>query len=224
MAKVLVVEDDLHLAECIKNWLTFEHYSVEVAVSGLDGLARLDVYEYDVIILDWSLPEVSGIEICRQFRARHGNTPILMLTGKKQIADKEVGFNAGVDDYLTKPFVLKELSLRIRALLARTGRTSSEHTLQVRNIVLKPSSFHVTKDGKEVHLLPKEFALLEFFMRHPQEVFSAEALLSRVWTADAEISAASVARCLSRLRKKVEDEDENPLICTVHGIGYKLMP
>src|SRR5476649_1812468 len=119
MAKVLVVEDDVGLSRTVKDWLTFEHYLVETANNGRHAMEMLNVYQYDVVVLDWELPELTGPEIAKQFRDRGGTTPILLLTGKSSVNEKETGFDSGADDYLTKPFHLKELSLRLRALLRR---------------------------------------------------------------------------------------------------------
>lgn len=206
----------------VKDWLTFEHHMVETADNGKDGLEKLQYYQYDVIVLDWELPEMTGIEICKQFRSAGGKTPVLMLTGKGTIVDKETGFEAGADDYLTKPFHMKELSVRLRALLRRAGGNLTGDELKYRDVVIEPANHRATKNGKDLQLLPKEFALLEFLMRHPSQVFSAEALLSRVWSSDSEATIDAVSTCIKRLRKKVDVEGETSIIKTVHGVGYKL--
>ena len=222
MAKILVIEDDLGLSRMVKDWLTFEHHMVETADNGKDGLEKLQYYQYDVIVLDWELPEMTGIEICRQFRSAGGKTPVLMLTGKGTIVDKETGFDAGADDYLTKPFHMKELSVRLRALLRRVGGNLTGDELRYRDIVIEPANHRATRTGKDLQLLPKEFALLEFLMRHPSQVFSAEALLSRVWSSDSDATIDAVSTCVKRLRKKVDVEGETSVIKTVHGVGYRL--
>lgn len=221
MAKILLVEDDLGLARMVRDWLTFEHHMVETADNGRDGLDKLKCYEYDIVVLDWELPEMTGIEICKEFRSKGGKTPVLMLTGKGALNDKESGFEAGADDYLTKPFHMKELSLRLKALLRRAS-TFTADTLQFRDLVLEPANHRVTREGKELALLPKEFSLLEFFMRHPNQVFSAEALLNRVWASETETTVDAVSTCIKRLRKKVDIEGGVSMIKTVHGVGYKL--
>jgi DNA-binding response OmpR family regulator len=144
-----------------------------------------------------------------------------MLTGRSSISDKERGFDVGADDYLTKPFNLKELGLRVNALLRRP-RTVNADVLEVRDIVLDPGKYRVTKSGIDLSLLPKEFALLQFFMRNRNIVFSAEALLERVWQSDSEAKPKAVSACIHRLRQKLENDGESPLIKTVHGVGYKL--
>ncbi len=223
MAKVLLVEDDLEFAEAVQRWLENEHHTVESVADGREAHERLSIYKYDVLIFDWELPGMSGVEVCRKYRANGGTAPILILTGKSTVTEKETGLDAGADDYLTKPFHMKEMAARVRALLRRTGRFN-ETTLKVRDIVLEPGLYSVTRDGAEIRLLPKEFALLEFFMRHPGEVFSAEALLDRVWISESDITPDAVVTCIKRLRKKIDVENHPSLIRTIHGIGYKLQP
>jgi len=221
MAKILIVEDEFDLSEPVRAYLEGEHHLVEVVGDGQEAMERLRFYKYDVIILDWMLPHLSGIEVCKSFRASGGTTPILMLTSKKQTQDKIVGLDAGADDYLTKPFEVQEVSARIRALLRRPQHTNA-NVLNARNIVLEPGSFKVTRDGQDVALLPKEFALLEFFMRHPGQVFSAEALLDRVWSSESEASPETIRTYIKRLRQKIDTDGQPSLISTVHGVGYKL--
>ncbi len=223
MAKILVVEDDLDLCEMTVEWLGFEHHTVEAVHNGRQGYEHLQSYAYDLVILDWDLPEMAGIEICSKYRLSGGSTPIIMLTGKGAIKEKETGLDAGADDYLTKPFHMKELSARIRALLRRPQALTT-NVLKAGDISLEPSTYHVTKGGIEIGLLPKEFAMLEFLMRHPGQVFSAEALLDRVWKADSDASPDAIRTCLKRLRKKIDGADGTSVIRTVHGVGYKLEP
>jgi len=221
MAKILLVEDDLPLARTVKGWLSLEHHSVETVHNGLQALDTLAVYEYDLIILDWQLPELSGLEVCKQFRARGGLTPILMLTGKSAIAEKEAGLDAGSDDYLTKPFHMKELSARVRAMLRRAARLTS-NVLSAGKLTLDPSNYRVTVNGEEILLQKREFALLEFLMRNPNKVFSAEALLERVWASETDATSYAIRTCMMRLRKKIDSDPESSLIETIKGVGYRL--
>lgn len=221
MAKILLVEDDVELTAMISEWLEFERYMVEVAHNGRDGSDRLRNCQYDVIILDWSLPDTTGIELCRGFRADHGTTPIIMLTGHGSISDKEAGLDSGADDYLTKPFNMKELSARIRALLRRSS-SSPSNVLKVSDLIVDPTKYKVTKGGAEIQLLPREFALLEFFMRHPDEVFSADALLQRVWHSESEASSDALRTCIKRLRQKLDGDNDNSIIQTIPRVGYRL--
>ena len=225
MAKILVVEDNEELSRMVSKLLTFEHYQVETIDNGRVAMHQLRLSSYDLVILDWELPECTGIEILKDFRARGATTPVLMLTGQRELDHKEAGFDAGADDYLTKPFHMKELSMRVKALLRRPAALV-QGTLTARDIVLDPSTFTANQAGKSLELLPKEFALLEFLLRHPNSVFSLEALLSRVWESDSTATAEAVRSTMKRLRKKIEPEDENakPLIRTVHGVGFILEP
>jgi two-component system, OmpR family, response regulator len=222
MAKILIVEDEPDLAEPIRAFLMHEHHLVEVVQDGAEALERLRFYKFDVIILDWNLPGMEGVDVCKEFRASGGTTPILMLTARKQTPEKIQALDAGADDYLTKPFEITEISARIRALLRRPAAVATSNILKIRNIQLEPSTFRVTRDGQDVQLLPKEFALLEFLMRHPNQVFSAEALLDRVWASESEASPETIRTYVKRLRQKLDSDGQPSIIGTVHGVGYKL--
>jgi two-component system OmpR family response regulator len=222
MAKILLVEDDEDLSFTISLSLTDDsHNVVEVVNNGTDGLERVLHGHYDAIILDLTLPDIDGLEICRRFRAKGGVTPLIMLTGRNSIPDRTIGLDTGADDYLPKPFSIKELSARIRALLRRAPHYS-ETVLRVGDITLDPQTFQVMKNGHDVQLLPVDFALLEFLMRHPGEVFSNDALLDRVWHADKEPTAEALRSAVKRIRKKLDDDEGESIIQTVHRIGYKL--
>jgi len=223
MAKILVVEDDDDFAMTLVDGLTLERHTVERAADGAECVELLRLAEYDVIVLDWNLPGMQGIDVLRTFRAGGGKTPILMLTGKGTVQDKEQGLDTGADDYLTKPFDMRELVARVRALLRRREVVSS-NTLQARDIVLDPVKHRVTKGGASVHLLPRDFALLEFFMRHPDEVFPADTLLARVWQFESEASAEGLRAAIRRIRKALDgDEDlSNSIIENISRVGYRL--
>ncbi len=221
MAKILLVEDDNDMCEQIESWLKHEQHAVEVVKEGLEAADRLKFYKYDVVILDWQLPGMNGVEVLKKFRDQGGVTPVLMLTGKDKIEDKEQGLDSGADDYLTKPFHFKELSARLRAMLRRPAVTTGNQ-IKLRGIELDTASRTVSKEGENVHLLPKEFALLEFLMRHPNEVFSPEALLDRVWHSESDSSVDTVYTTMRTLRKKISAEKTGALIKTVHGAGYTI--
>lgn len=221
MAKVLVVEDDIHLAETVRAALEFEHHTVEMSHTGPDALSRLAVSDYDLMILDLGLPGVNGIDICKHVRSQRRTMPIIMLTGQREIQQKEVGFESGADDYVTKPFDFRELAMRVRAALRRGGAQVSQ-ALQVRNIMLDPLKHLVTKDGKEVRLRPTDFALLEFLMRHPDLTYTNDQLLASVWTSESDATVEAVRTCIKRLRKELDDDGAPSMIETVHGLGYKL--
>lgn len=223
MPKVLLVEDDSDLAQRIAKWLSLDRYSVEVVANGREALELLREFKYDLIVLDWHLPEMTGVEVCKYFRSRGGTTPILMLTGKSDISDKEHGFEAGADDYLTKPFEPRELSIRLRALARRPAELVDDQ-LTAGDIVLQSNLYKVSRRGQEIELLPLEFSLLEFFMKHPGRVFSTEALLERVWPVNSEASPEAVRTVIKTLRKKIDLDGEQSLIRTIHGVGYKFDP
>ncbi|PZM78061.1 MAG: DNA-binding response regulator [Candidatus Melainabacteria bacterium] len=223
MAKVLIVEDDKQLSALIVDWLTGEKYATEAVYKGTDGLERLKFYKYDVVILDWDLPGLSGVEVCRQFRDDGGTTPILMLTGKKEITDKAEGLDSGADDYLTKPFDVIELSARLRALLRRTNNVTKT-VLSAGNLSLDPSSHTVTLCGNEIDLQPKEYSLLEFLLRHPNQPFNAEAIMDRVWTASSDAAPDTVRLHVMRLRNKIDEPGKESIIRTIHRVGYMLVP
>ncbi|MCA0315951.1 MAG: response regulator transcription factor [Candidatus Melainabacteria bacterium] len=223
MSKILLVEDDPLFAQMIVDYLSAQQFRVELTDNGKDAQNLLRDFQYEVVILDWGLPDMSGIEILRDFRGRGGITPVLMLTGRDKVEEKEHGLDSGADDYLTKPFNMRELTARVRALIRRTG-PSPTGILTAGAIALNPTTHVVTKNGEEVRLLPKEFSLLEYLMRHPNQVFTAEMLLDRVWNSESDAGTEAVRTCLKRLRKKIDDDTEESLIQTLHGVGYKINP
>ena len=223
MTKLLLVEDEKNFAAAVEDWLSSDGYLVDCASTGPSALTLLKVNVYDLIILDINLPGLSGVDVLRTFRAHGGKTPVIMLTGARTIDDKELGFDAGADDYLTKPFNMRELSLRVKSLLKRSQPASQENELTVGAIILNKAEHKVTKDGIEVNLLPKEFMLLEFFMENPGVVFSSDAILQRVWPASSESSPDTIRSYITRIRQKLDADKENQIIATVHGVGYKLL-
>ncbi|HEY9784100.1 MAG TPA: response regulator transcription factor [Candidatus Obscuribacterales bacterium] len=221
MAKLLVVEDDVALCGKLTEWLTWEKHIVESANDGEMGWELLREYDYDAIILDWNLPKLSGVELCTKFRMNGGTTPVLMLTGRDKVIEKIEGLDAGADDYVVKPFQLQELSARLRALLRRPqGMLPSR--IEAGPLSLDTKAHIVYKNGKELQLLPKEFAILEFLMRHPNQLFNAKALLERVWGSDSNATEETVRTYIKTLRRKITDKGETCPIKTVHWMGYKL--
>ncbi len=221
MAKILLAEDDEQIAQTIERWLHAEKYLLEVTGDGADAYNRVRINHYDLVILDWSLPGNTGIEICRSMRSRGDATPVLMLTGKSKIDEIEHGFDQGADDYLTKPFHLKELAARVKALLRRP-RVLSRSLLRVGDLELDVESGTVTRSGAVVELMPKEFAMLELFMRNPRQIFSLEALQSRLWSSESEASTDSVRVQVCNLRRKIDQKGERSLFRVVHRKGYML--
>jgi OmpR-family two-component system manganese-sensing response regulator len=221
VAKILLVEDDEDLAVLVEERLTSERHTVETVANGNDAMAQLQSVVFDLIVLDWELPGLDGIEILHRFRAQGGKTPVIMLTGRAALLDKERGFDHGTDDYLAKPFDLRELIMRVRALLRRPP-VVVENVLNANGIVLDPIKYRVTKAGVEIHLLPRDFALLEFFMRHPDEVFSADALLQRVWKNDSEATNQSLRVAISRIRKAIDEGSvQSSMIENIARVGYR---
>lgn len=219
MAKIVVIEDNADLANMVKTFLLFEHHTVETIGHGGEARDHLKTFEYDLIILDWELPEVSGLEILKHYRSRGGQAPVLMLTGKDEISDKEEGLDGGADDYLTKPFHMKELGARVRSLLRRPAAVR-ESVLSAKSITMDVSKYRVHKGTESIALVPKEFQLLEFMMRHPNQVFTPEALLNRVWPSESDSTAEALRTTMKRLRKKIDPDSE--ILKTVHGVGYIL--
>ena len=223
MAKILILDDDKSLCVSIQDWLEHKHHNVEISHDGLEGLALLQYAQFNLVILDVNMPGLNGFEICRRFRASGGQSLILMLTGQSQLIDKEIGFGAGADDYLTKPFHMDELLLRVEAMLRRPAVLAS-NTLRAGDLSLDTATFSVCRGEKRIHLSKIEFSLLEHFMRHPKQVFSPEALLAGVWSSDSETSTETVRTSLKRLRAKIDVEGQPSLIQNIHGVGYLLEP
>jgi DNA-binding response OmpR family regulator len=222
MAKILLVEDEHDLAQLMCNWLVQrEQHQVQILENGSEAYAAIQTGKFDVIILDIMLPGMSGLEICRDYRKSCGMTPVLMVTARNTIEDKECGLDAGADDYITKPFALKELAARVRALLRR-GTSLPSNQLSIRDIIIDPVDYKVTKAGKLIHLLPQEFRLLEFLARHPNQVFSAEELLASVWESDTLAMLDTVRGHIKRIRKKLDEPNQQSIITNVYGVGYKL--
>lgn len=221
MARILLVEDNESSAEFVRTWLTGERHVLEIARDGGEALEYLQS-EFDVVLLDWDLPDMSGLQILKHIRSQGKSVPIIMLTGKSEITDKEMGLDSGADDYLAKPFDLTELSARIRVQLRR-GSKLTQNTISIGELKLDPVGFRVTWKDQEVNLLPKEFSLLEFFMRNPDRMFSAEAILQRLWNLDSEASTNAFRSALKRLRQKlVEAGVPENVVETVHGAGFRL--
>lgn len=221
MAKILLVEDDKHIAYLIQFQLAHDRHIVDVCTNGGEALAVLRTHDFDLVILDWMLPDLSGVDVCQQFRGGGGTTPILMLTARSSAQDKITGLDSGCDDYLVKPFNPEELNARVRALLRRPPQIAGR-VLKVGEIELDTSTYKVSRNAAPVDLLPKEFAILELLMRHPNQYFSSEAILDRVWQSDANASIDSVRTHIKTLRRKLGDSDSNETIQNTRGLGYRI--
>lgn len=220
-ASILLVEDDVDIALVTESWLRSQRYEVEVVSSGEEALQALQRSKFDILILDWMLPGLTGVEVCQHVRRAKENCLILMLTNRSAISEKEVGLDAGADDYLTKPFNLRELSARLRALLRRP-KVFRGFVYQIKDLILDCSSFTVTKNGRDITLLPREFALLEFLMRNPDHVFSPEEILNNVWASEAQASPDTIRTYIKKLRRKLDTPNKPSIFKTVHSVGYRL--
>lgn len=225
VVRILVVDDEVDLANAVATGLRREGYAVDVANGGLDALDRLQFQPYDLICLDLTMPDIDGLEVCRQIRndPPDGGAPrVLMLTARDSVDEKITGLDAGADDYLVKPFALGELSARIRVLLRRTVDQSSS-ILEVGPLRLDTARHEVLHDGELLDLTPKEFALLRYFMAHAGHVLSQEHLLEHVWDENADPFTNTVRVTVGTLRRKLNPGDGEPLIETVIGSGYRLV-
>ena len=219
--RLLVVEDEVKMAGLLKRALDEEGYAVDVTGSGEEALWLGTENPYDAIVLDLMLPDVDGFAVCRGLRERGRWTPVLMLTARDAVRDRVAGLDAGADDYLTKPFSLAELLARLRALIRR-GATERPSVLRVGDLSLDPAARSVARDGQAIELTAKEYALLEFFMRHPGEVLTRMRLIEHVWDFAYEGDSNVVDVYVRYLRNKVDRPFGRDSIETVRGSGYRL--
>jgi two-component system response regulator MprA len=218
--RILVIEDDPAILKMLQRGLGFEGYTVDLANEGRSGLNLAREHHPDLVILDWMLPGMDGLEVCRRLRLV-GSLPILMLTAKDTIQDRVQGLDAGADDYLVKPFDLDELLARIRALLRRT-QTERQQVYQFADLTMDSVSRQVTRGERLVPLTAKEYELLELFLRHPRQVLTREIIFDRVWGYDFGGESNVLEVYIRYLRQKLEVENESRLIHTVRSVGYVL--
>lgn len=221
--RILVVEDDHKIAGSVKRGLEQESMAVDVAYDGSDGFDLASSEDYDVIILDRLLPGMDGTLICSKLRSQKIHTPILMLTARGQVADKVEGLNAGADDYLVKPFAFEELLARIKAL-GRRPKNSIGSVLKVSDLTLDTVTYEVKRGGRGIPLSSREFALLEYLMRHPGQILTKDQIIGHVWDYDADILPNTVEVYIGYLRNKIDKpfKKSPELINTVRGFGYKI--
>jgi heavy metal response regulator len=219
--RVLVVEDNPKMARMIRQGLTEQGFAVDLANRGHDGEHMAVTEPYDAVVLDLMLPDVDGIQVCRNIRRRGGKTPILMLTALSATADKVKGLDAGADDYLTKPFEFDELLARLRALLRR-GQSQEASRLTIADLEMDLLSRTVTRAGHRIKLTAKEFALLEFFLRNPGRVLTRTAIGEHVWDMNFDSDSNVIDVYVSMLRRKMDKDFDRRLIHTVIGTGYVL--
>jgi DNA-binding response OmpR family regulator len=222
--KLLLVEDNRQLAEQLADTLSEHHYVVDVARDGEEGWDLTQLVPYDLLMLDVSLPRLDGVSLCRRLRSRGSQMPILMLTAHDTCADKVMGLDAGADDYLAKPIVLNELTARLRALLRRNVRELTP-VLSKGKLQLDPVSMQVTYDGALVKLSPKEYLLLELFLRNSQRIYSRKAIMDQLWGIDADLPGEDTVKAhIKGLRNRLKVFGVQDLIQSVYGVGYRLNP
>jgi two-component system response regulator MprA len=218
--KILVVDDEPAVRTALQRALALERYDVELAADGAEALDRLAASPPDAIVLDVAMPRVDGLEVCRRLRAAGDRTPVLMLTARDAVDDRVEGLDAGADDYLVKPFALRELRARLRALLRRTDR--GPEPLRFAGLVLDPGAHEVWRGERRIELSRTEFTLLELFMRHPRQVLTRSQIFEAVWGYDFGATSNALGVYIGYLRRKTEDGGEPRLLHTVRGVGYAL--
>lgn len=219
--RILVVEDEKKVGSFIKKGLEEEHYAVDIAYDGEEGLSLAQINEYDLILLDIMLPRLDGMEVLRQIRRNGSNVPILMLTAKDSVEDIVSGLNGGSDDYLTKPFSFDELVARVRALLRRKEKEKTD-LLTVGDLSLSTSTHRVKRGEREIELTAKEYALLEYFMRNPNRVLTRVLITEHVWDYHFDPSTNVIDVYVNYLRNKIDQGFEKKLIHTIRGSGYMM--
>ncbi len=224
MSKIMIVEDEDDIVTLLRYNLESAGFEIAYETNGGRALAAVEAQRPDLILLDWMLPEKSGIDICRDIRASNElrNIPIIMLTARGEEADKIEGLSIGADDYMTKPFSVPELIARIRALLRRTQPSASKGVLEFEDVKMDLATCRVTRGNRFVHLGPTEFRLLQFLMEKPRHVFPREVLLKEVWGEDIHVELRTVDVHIRRLRKAMNDGGEKDLIRTIRAAGYSI--
>ena len=221
--KILVVDDEPAVQQALSRAFALERYEVEVARDGGEALEALAAARFDVVVLDVTMPGVSGLEVCRRLRASGDRSPVLMLTARDAIADRVAGLDAGADDYLVKPFALRELMARVRALLRRRGGDDDgPGALSFDDLTLDSVAHEVHRGERRLELTRTEFALLELFMRHPRQVLSRSTIFEHVWGYDFGAASNTLGVYMGYLRRKTEEGGAPRLLHTVRGVGYIL--
>ena len=220
--RILVVDDEPAVRTSLGRALRLEDYEPEDAEDGRQALERLGADRFDAVILDVAMPGLDGLDVCRRMRASGDRTPVLMLTARETIDDRVAGLDAGADDYLVKPFALRELTARLRALLRRGSEPESPTTLTFADLSLDPVAYEVRRGGRVIELSRTEFLLLELFMGNPRQVLSRSTIFERVWGYDFGETSNSLAVYMGYLRRKTEAQGEPRLLHTVRGVGYVL--
>jgi DNA-binding response OmpR family regulator len=221
--RILVIEDNHHLNSSLASSLTHEGYSVDSAYDGQEGQDLAELAPYDLILLDILLPGKDGLEVCRDLRRRRIHTPILLLTARDSIDDRVQGLDCGADDYLVKPFAMRELLARLRALLRRQ-HPYQPGQLTMGSLLIDPITHTVEREGQPIDLTPKEFALLEYLMYHANRVVTREMIEQHIWNYDFECESNVIDVYVRRLRRKIDTPFAVKLLTTVRGVGYRMQP
>lgn len=219
--RILLVEDEIKLANATKRALETQKYAVDVAYNGTDGFDMAIGEEYDLLILDVMLPGIDGIELCKMLRSHGNHTPILILTAKGQVSDKVLGLDVGADDYVVKPFSFEELFARARALIRRP-KITNDSILKIHDLTLDTHSFKVKRAGKVIELSTKEFSLLEYLLRNKNTVLSREQIIAHVWDYDADVLPSTVEVHMKHLRDKIDNTFDTKIVKTIRGRGYTI--
>jgi two-component system response regulator MprA len=221
-ARILVVDDEPAVQHALSRALTLERYEVTLSGDGGNALERMTDGTYDAVILDISMPVLDGLEVCRRVRQSGDRTPVLMLTAREQVDDRVAGLDAGADDYLVKPFALRELMARVRALLRRSDESDQEETLSFEDLRVDRLAHEAWRGDRALNLTRTEFLLLELFLRHPKQVLTRSIIFEHVWGYDFGASSNSLGVYMGYLRRKTETAGESRLLHTVRGVGYVL--
>lgn len=221
--RILVIEDNHRLSSSLASNLAHEGYSVDTAYDGQEGQDLAELTPYDLIILDILLPKKDGLEVCRDLRRRCIHTPILLLTARDSVDDRVQGLDCGADDYLAKPFAMRELLARLRALLRRQ-QPYKNGRLEMEDLVIDPVTHSVEREGRPIELTPREFALLEYLLYHPKQVVTREMIEQHIWNYDFECESNVIDVYVRRLRRKIDAPFAVKLLTTVRGVGYRLQP
>ncbi len=221
---ILIVEDEAALLALLRYNLERQGFNVEEATDGQEALLRIAEAKPDLVLLDWMLPAMSGIEVCRQIRRRPAtrDLPVIMVTARTEDQDAVRALDTGADDYIAKPFAIEALLARIRALLRRASNVSAKGSISYLDLAMDQDAHRVTRNGRALHLGPTEYRLLEFFLSHPRRVFTREQLLDAVWGRDIHVELRTVDVHIRRLRKAINNEGEVDLIRTVRSAGYAM--
>lgn len=228
MKKILIVEDEMNMRLGLKDNLEFEGYEVETASDGAEGLALASENTFDLIVLDVMMPKMSGFDVCKQLRAKGNATPIILLTAKGEEIDKVLGLELGADDYITKPFSLRELLARIKAILRRSEsipqKNSTDQPVNIGKIEVTFSTYSVACNGRDVQMSPKEIDVLRYLWENRNKAVSRDDLLNNIWGYDENPTTRTVDNFIVRIRQKIETDPNHPkIILTIHGVGYKLI-